>query len=207
MKWMCVSIPPAVTMHPSPAMTSVPAPMTHARRDALLDAWIPRVPDPHDAPAFHADVRLHHTLHGVEDERVRDDKIERLRIARRGRLPHPVADDFAAAKFHLIAIRARLGDVVALDLDEELRIGQPHLIADSRPKHLGVLPAGEVERHIRKSSAGVSARTVPSPAPSADAGRWRLHGHRLRRASRCKSRASCAGRAAGCRLRSRPRRR
>ncbi len=28
MKWMCVSMPPAVTIMPSPAMISVPAPMT-----------------------------------------------------------------------------------------------------------------------------------------------------------------------------------
>jgi hypothetical protein len=62
-------------------------------------------------------------------------------------LAHAVADDFPAAKFHLIAVAARLGDQIALDLDEELGIGEAHPIPHGGPEHVGILAAAEVERH------------------------------------------------------------
>ncbi len=116
-------------------------------RDPLLDAGIPRMPDADDAPALDADVGFDDALHRVENQRIRDDEVEALRVERRGRLAHSVADDFAAAKFHLIPVPAALRDEVALDLDEKLRVRQSHTIAYRRPEHVCILAAGEREWH------------------------------------------------------------
>ena len=79
---------------------------------------------------------------------------------RRGRLPHAVADHFAAAKFHLVAIAAALRDEIALDLDEKLRVREPHLVAHGRAEHLGVLAAGESERHVSVSCGRCASSVV-----------------------------------------------
>ena len=50
------------------------------------------------------------------------------------RLTHAVADRFAAAKLNLITVSGE----VALDLDEQLGIGEADLIADRRAVHLGI---------------------------------------------------------------------
>ena len=50
MKWMCVSMPPAVTIMPSPAMISVPGPMT-----MVTPGWmsgLPALPMPAMRPSF-----------------------------------------------------------------------------------------------------------------------------------------------------------
>ena len=141
MKWMCVSMPPAVTMQPSPAMTSVAAPMT---MPGVMPLWMQRisgVADADDAPVLDADVGLDDALHGIEDQRVGDDEIERFGVERGGRLPHAVADHFAAAEFHFVAVAAVFGDEIALDLDEEFGIGEADLVAHGRAEHFGVLSA------------------------------------------------------------------
>jgi hypothetical protein len=147
----------------------------HAGRDALLDAGISRVADGGDAPAFDADVGFDDALHGVEDERVCDDEIERLGVRRRGRLAHAVANHFAAAEFHLVADRAGLGDKVALDFDEQLRVREAHAVAHGGPEHLGVLAAAESERHgyawVSSSSAWcASSQAAQRMRPVSDPG-------------------------------------
>ena len=74
MKWMWVSKPPAVRILPSPAMTSVPGPMTMV--DAGLDVGIAGLADGCDAAVVDADIGLHDAP-VVEDQRVGDDGVDR----------------------------------------------------------------------------------------------------------------------------------
>ena len=98
--------------------------------------------DADDAPFLDADIGFDHAGHGIEDERVGNDQVERLGIERQRGLPHAIADDFAAAEFHLVAVAAALRDEVALHLDEQIGIGEAHAVAHGGAKHFGVLPAG-----------------------------------------------------------------
>ena len=50
MKWMCESMPPAVTIIPSPAMISVPGPMTMSTPGCT--SGLPALPSAGDAPAL-----------------------------------------------------------------------------------------------------------------------------------------------------------
>jgi hypothetical protein len=45
------------------------------------------------------------------------------------------------------AVTAAVGDQVAFDFDEKLRVRQAYPIADSGTEHLDVLLAGKLERH------------------------------------------------------------
>ena len=59
MKWMWLSRPPAVTILPSPAITSVAAPTDHAGRDAGHEIGVAGLAHRDDAPVADADVGLH----------------------------------------------------------------------------------------------------------------------------------------------------
>ncbi len=67
MKWTWASMPPAVTIRPSPAMASVPAPIDHARRHALHEVGVAGLADAGDAAVADADV-------GLDDAPVVDDQ-------------------------------------------------------------------------------------------------------------------------------------
>ena len=47
-------------------------------------------------------------------------------------LAHAVADHLAAAELDFLAVDRQ----VALDLDDQIRIREPHAVADGRPEHL-----------------------------------------------------------------------
>ncbi len=51
MKWMCVSSPPAVTIFPSPAITSVPAPTTIPGDTPAMRSGLPALPMPTMRPS------------------------------------------------------------------------------------------------------------------------------------------------------------
>src|SRR6266851_7586513 len=70
----------------------------------------------------------------VEDHGIGDDGIDRTLGAGRLPLPHAVADHLAAAELDLLAIDR----AVALDLDDELGIGQPQPIPGRRAEHRGI---------------------------------------------------------------------
>ena len=123
------------------------------RADARLDTGVARVADADDAAVLDADVGLDDAEERIEDEGVGDDEVERLGVGRGGRLAHAVADDLAAAELHLVAVAGGLGDEVALDLDEELGVGEADAVAGSGAEHLGVLAAGKMERHGGRSGA------------------------------------------------------
>ncbi len=95
------------------------------------------------------------------DQRVGDDGINGAVGARDLALPHAVADHLAAAELDLLAIDLRipaaatgkcrthgLGGQVALDLDEEFGIGEPHPVARGGAEHGGVGGAGDLGGHV-----------------------------------------------------------
>ena len=136
MKWMWLSMPPAVRILPSPAID------LGARADddvdAGLDVGIAGLADAGDAAVPEADVGLDDAP-VVDDQRVGDDGVDGALGARDLALAHAVADHLAAAELHLLAV----GGEVLLDLDDQLGVGEPHLVADGRPEHVGIGGAGD----------------------------------------------------------------
>ena len=155
MKWMWASKPPAVRIRPSPAMTSVPGPMT-----MVTPGWVsglPALPIRGDAAVAEADVGLV-DAGPVDDQRVGDDGVDGALGAGGLGLAHAVADHLAAAELHLLAV----GGEVALDLDEELGVGEADPVAGGRAVHVGVGGAGEAGGHGRDLSSGWERTILPS---------------------------------------------
>ena len=131
MKWMWLSMPPAVRILPSPAITSVPGPMTMS-----TSGWtsgLPALPIPAMRPFAIADIGLDDAP-VIDDQRVGDHRVDRAFGLRRLRLAHAVADDLAAAEFDLLAV----GGEVALDLDDQVGIGEADAVAGGRAEHVGI---------------------------------------------------------------------
>ena len=151
MKWTCVSRPPAVTIIPSPEMTSVPGPMTSFGSTPDWISGLPGLADPHDPAVADADVPLHDPPI-IENDGVGDHEVE----VRRGllvpirRLALPVANDFAAAEDDFLAIDGE----VLFDLDDEIGVAQADAVADSRPVMPGVGLATQFLTHAGRSSDG-----------------------------------------------------
>src|SRR5581483_4188595 len=89
---------------------------------------------PDDAAVLDADVRLD-DARPVDDQRVRDDDVERVRVVASRALPLRVAEDLSAAELALIAV-AR---VIALDLDEQIGVAEANAIAGRGPEHVGIV--------------------------------------------------------------------
>src|SRR5581483_8099131 len=108
-----------------------------------------------------ADVGLHDAP-VVHDDRVGDHRVERGLGARRARrLPHAVADDLAAAELRLLARHRE----VALDADQQLRVGEPDAVARGGAVEVRVLAARDPEAHGRShacSRARACSRLPPS---------------------------------------------
>src|SRR5262245_9304939 len=102
-------------------------------RDALLDIGISSFANRCNPAVLDADVGLHDSP-VIEDQGIGDHGVDRAVDSSALRLSHPVADDFAAAEFHLLPVRRK----VLLDLDDEVGICQTHPIADGRAEHLCV---------------------------------------------------------------------
>ena len=79
MKWMCVSMPPAVRIRPSPAITSVVTPTIMPGRHAGHHVRVAGLADAGDAAVLDADVGLV-DAGPVDDQRVGDDAVERLGV-------------------------------------------------------------------------------------------------------------------------------
>src|ERR1043165_6612071 len=94
---------------------------------SALNAGISGVADAGDPAVFYADVGFDHAQLRVKDQGVRQDQIERLGILGEGGLPHPITDDFAAAKLDFVSIPSALRNQVALDLDEQVGVGEADL--------------------------------------------------------------------------------
>ena len=149
-------------------------------RHAWLGVGVAGLADRGDPPVPQPDVGLV-DAGPVEDQRVGDDRVDRALGARGLRLAHAVADRLAAAELHLLAVDGQ----VALDLDDQLGVGEPHPVAGGRPVHVGVGDAGDAgghrrtfrrafrasERHAHRDGVGIGAdeggRIGVGPKPSA----------------------------------------
>ena len=142
MKWICASMPPAVRILPSPAMISVPGPMT-----MVTFGWmsgLPALPIAAMRPSREADIGLHDAP-VVDDQRVGDDGVDRAFGLGRLRLAHAVADHLAAAELHFLAV----GGEVAFDFHEQVGVGQAHAVAGGGAEHVGIGGAGEAGHATR----------------------------------------------------------
>ena len=110
--------------------------------DAGLDIGVAGFADPADAAVADADIGFDDAPM-VEDHGIGDDGVDGAVGAGRLPLPHAVADDLAAAEFDLLAVDR----AVALDLDDELGVGEPQPIAGRRPEHRGIGRARNGPRH------------------------------------------------------------
>src|SRR5262249_8199641 len=80
-----------------------------------------------------ADIGLHNSP-VIENQCVGYHRVHRTIVAGTLRLTHTVADDLPASEFHFLAV----GGEVLLHLDDEVRVGKAHLVADRWTKHLRI---------------------------------------------------------------------
>ena len=97
---MWVSKPPAVRILPSPAMISVPGPMTMV--DVGLNVGIPRLADRGDISVLQPDVGFYHSPMVRMSALVITVSAAPCRLVDLA-LPHAVADHLAAAEFYFLA--------------------------------------------------------------------------------------------------------
>ena len=102
-------------------------------RHAGLDIGIAGLADGGDQTITEADVGFDDAPM-VKDHRIGDDGVDGAAGPRSLALPHAVANDLAAAEFHLFAV----GREIILDLDEELGVGEAHAVARRRAEHVGI---------------------------------------------------------------------
>ena len=121
--------------------------------DVRLDVGIAGFADLRDAAVGNGDVGLHDPPM-IEDQRVGDDGVDRAFGLRRLALAHAVADHLAAAELHFVAIDGE----VALDLDPEFGVGEPHAVAGGRAEHVGV---GTPRNAGHQSSAPMTSPRKP----------------------------------------------
>src|SRR5690606_35961343 len=126
---------------------------------AGLDVRVAGLADGVDAAALDADVGLHDSP-VIDDDGVGDDRVHRAFTVGSLPLAHAVADHLAAAELDLLAIEGG----VALDLDDQVGVGQSHAVADRGPEHVGVGGSGNAIGHQALPSSGpiTSPRTPMS---------------------------------------------
>ena len=156
-----------VDMHVEPAGRQDPPlagdhlrPRTDDDGDTRLRIRVAGLADAGDAAVAQTDIGLDDAP-VVDDQCVGDDGVYRPRSAGDLGLPHAVADHLAAAEFHLLPI----GGEVALDLDDQVGIGQSHAVAGGRAVHSGIGGAGDPRGH--QTGPSVSPRkpcTIRAPA-------------------------------------------
>ena len=110
--------------------------------DTGLDVRIAGLADRGDHAFLDRDVGLHDAP-VIDDQRIGDDGVGRALPVGDLRLPHAVADHLAAAELHLLAIDGE----ILLDLDDEIGIGQPYLVAGGGPEHVGIDGTFDFGRH------------------------------------------------------------
>src|SRR6516162_8718501 len=133
--------------------------------DVRLHIGIARLAYGGNAPVLDTDVGLHNPP-VIENERVGDDGINRALAAGSLRLAHAVADDFPATELHLLAIDCK----VLFHLDDEVGIGEAHLVSDRWAKHLRVGGTSHSVRHARlpRSSTENHGAVTLRKAPMTD---------------------------------------
>ncbi|ESU51923.1 hypothetical protein P376_0101 [Streptomyces sp. HCCB10043] len=121
------------------------------RVPGLADAGDPAVPD--------ADVGLDDAP-VVDDDGAGDDGVGRALGPGGAGLAHGLADHLAAAEHRLVARVSGAARAVLLDLDEQIRVGEPDPVAGRGPEQVGVHRALEVRHrgHLRFRRAGRGRR-------------------------------------------------
>jgi hypothetical protein len=147
MKWMWLSMPPAVTMWPSQLMISVPAPMTMSTPGCV--SGLPALPMATMRPSLQADVGLDDAP-VVDDECIGQHRVDRALGACALALRHAVADGLAAAELDLFAVAARGQGEVLFDLDQQAGVGQAHAVADGGAEHVGIGAFGDAGHGFNK---------------------------------------------------------
>ena len=105
--------------------------------DARLHVGIAGLADFEDAAVLDGDVCLHDPPM-IDNQRIGNNGIHRpLRLGEL-RLPHPVANDLAAAEFHFLTVDRQ----VAFDLDNQIGIGEAHAIPGGGAEHVRISGAG-----------------------------------------------------------------
>ena len=122
-----------------------------------------------DARVLDADVGFHNAP-VVDDERIGQHTIHRATglcacahgaVAGALALRHAVADGFAAAKFHFLAIAAGSQGVVLFHLDDEVGIGQAQAVAHGGAKHLGISAFFNLGHHAAPFNAPCTSPRKP----------------------------------------------
>jgi hypothetical protein len=89
----------------------------------------------------------------VDDQRIGDDGIGRpLRVGQL-RLPHAVADHFAATEFHFLAVQGK----ILFHLDDQLGIGQAQAVAGGGAEHVDI----GAPRHMGHQAAPITRPRKP----------------------------------------------
>ncbi len=104
--------------------------------DAGLNVGVAGLADAADPAVADADIGFDDAPM-VEDHGIGDDGVDGTLGAGPLALPHAVADHLAAAEFDLLAIDR----AIALDLDDELGVGEPQPVAGRRAEHPGIAGA------------------------------------------------------------------
>src|SRR5207253_1732316 len=131
----------------------------HAGCHARHHVGIAGLPDPGDAPVLDPDVRLD-DAGPVDDERVGDDAVERLRLARARLLSHAVAQHLAPAELALVAVHG----VVALHLRDQVRVAEPDPVTPRRAEQVGVVPPLDGPAHGFSSTCANPRETAAASA-------------------------------------------
>ena len=79
----------------------------------------------------------------IDNQSVRDDRIDRPRGSGDLRLPHAIANDLTAPEFDLFAI----GGEVGFNLDDQVCIRQPDTVPGCRAEHVRIGGAGDFGGH------------------------------------------------------------
>ena len=104
-----------------------------------LNVGIAGLADGGNAAVFEPHVGLDDTPR-VDDQRIGDDGVNGAIGLAFLRLTHAVADDLAAAEFHLFAV----GGPVVFDLEDEIGVGEADAVAGGGAEHMSV--GGPVDR-------------------------------------------------------------
>src|ERR1700751_1999363 len=121
-------------------------------RDVRLDIRIPSFPDRCNPAVFDCDICLHDSPM-IENQGVRNYRVDRAFTARTLGLTHAVANHLPAAELHLLAV----GRVVLFYFDDDVRIRKAYFVTDGWSKHLRIGSAVHFVRHLLFTSKAFPA--------------------------------------------------
>src|SRR4029453_14856924 len=126
--------------------------------NARHQRWIAGLANRHNDAILDPDVGFHDAP-VIDNQRIGDQHIRRLRCAYVRRLSHTIAQHFATTELHLITVDRE----IALDLNKQLGVGQPHAVAHCRTIHLRIDAPCDRETHAAPPVASV----LPKPCSTA----------------------------------------